>query len=137
MILPAWAITAWPYVKRALPFAAAALALWLAYGWAYDRGHDSRNSEVSALIEQRNTARANVVTLDAALARQNAAVADMGQRAADAQKRAGEALARAVAADKAAASLRARAGKLAKVAPVGPCVSEEGDKLSREAWSKL
>ncbi len=125
------------FARRFWPIAAAALALWLAYGWAYDRGHDSRNSEVAALIEQRDTARANAATLDAALARQNAAVADMGQRAADAQKRAGEALARAVAADKAAASLRARAGKLAKVAPIGPCVSLDGDALSRDAWIKL
>lgn len=120
----------WPIIW---PILAAATLAW----FAYSKGHDSRDGEVDGLRSQLATSKVNVATLDAALARQNAAVADAGERARIAQQRAGEALAKALAADKAAASLRARAGKLAGAVQSGPCVSIDGDALSRDAWGKL
>lgn len=127
----------WPIIWPVMAVIAVGIAL-IAWGNSrHEDGRASRDPEVATLIEQRDTARENVATLEAAVARQSAAIADMGERARKAQERAGEALARAVAADKAAASLRARADKLAKVAPVGVCESPEGDALSRDAWGKL
>ena len=67
----------WRYI---LPGLGAALALWAAYDWVYDRGHDSRDLEVAELVTALKLERDNVATLKAGIATQNAAIAKQGQQ---------------------------------------------------------
>lgn len=62
----------WRYIGIAL--AAAGIA-YVSYSWVWQRGHDSRNREVAVLLQERDTARSNVATLERAIIRQNAAIA--------------------------------------------------------------
>jgi hypothetical protein len=73
----------WRYIGAAI--AAAGIA-WVAYSWAWQRGHDSRDREVAVLVQERDTARANVATLERAVARQNAAIALAAAKGANAQQ---------------------------------------------------
>ena len=137
MILPAWLLFAWRYLKPALPYLAAAAALWFAYHVVYDKGRASRQPEIAALNANLATSKANVTILTASLARQNAATAAAAQQATDAQKAAHDALAAVDKANAATAGYRDRAKALAKVVTVGPCDAKAGDALSRDSWSKL
>lgn len=120
--MPAFAMLPW---RRILPGIGALLALYAAYSWAWQRGHDSRDDEVATITRERDTARQNVATLEAAIARQSAAI--------EAQARAGERVARA--SDKAIRSGAERRGALdasaARVEAVRPsaglCGAVPGD----------
>lgn len=92
MMLPAWALTAWPYIKRVLPYIAVALAIWAAYAWAYDRGRDSMKPKIEAVERERDTWAANAQTLRHSLDKQNAAVAALATREAEARKAAAQAV---------------------------------------------
>jgi hypothetical protein len=92
MIAPAWALTAWPYIKRALPYLAVALAIWAAYAWAFDRGSDSRQPQIDALQRDRATLVASLNNLTRATKEQTAAVELLAQRGEEARKAAAAAV---------------------------------------------
>lgn len=126
------AIPAWAYVALA---AAALLVVAYWHGKAVEHRADAVT--LAAVKRDLATEAANVDTLKAAIASQNAAAAKWQGEATKAQEATAAALQRAGRADAAAAGIRASAGKLAKAVPVGPCVDRAGDDLARESWSKL
>jgi hypothetical protein len=69
MTLPAWAT--WQLARTLLPYIAGALAVWLAYSWAWDRGRDHERARLMPQLEQCT---ANVRTLKDGLANQSAAI---------------------------------------------------------------
>lgn len=128
-MLPPIAIAALPW-RKIMP-ALAGVALVAGVLWAaYDAGRDSRNKEVAALILERNTAVANVATLETAIARQNAAIAAAGQSASAAQDAAGRAAKPATARD---ARLRAHLAAIARNGAAG-CVVPPA---VHDAWKGL
>lgn len=135
MIPPAWALTAWPYIKRALPYLAVALAVFACYRWAYGRGADSRQAEIDAIGRELTTATENAATLQAALEEQNAAVAMLATREAEARKAANAALQAGRTRERELSGTKARLDALARsrgnVAAV-PVPAEVA-----EAWEKL
>lgn len=106
----------WRYIGIAL---AVAGALWFAYDWAWQRGHDSRNTEVAVLVKERNTARANVSTLKRAISRQNAAIAFEAAKGRAAQQGATQHRKNG---DKRAPAVAATVARLGAVEASGRCV---------------
>jgi chromosome segregation ATPase len=135
MIAPAWALTAWPYIKRALPYLAVALAIFAAYNWAYSRGKASQVPIIRELTAALKTANDNTATLQTALEEQNAAVALLATREAEARKAAAQAVeagqkrARELSGTKARLDALARSRGNVAAVPVPDEV--------RDAWSKL
>ena len=122
----------WRYIGPAI---GAALALWAAYSWAWQRGHDSRDGEVAAISLERDAARANVGTLEAALVQQNAAIAAAADKTRAAQDAAADAARRAQERDRQLAGLRARLDAAARSGePVAGC--DVPDAVA-EAWGSL
>lgn len=119
----------WRYV---LPGIGAALALWAAYDWAKGVGYHSRDKEVATLIQERDTARANVATLQGALDGQNKAIALAGQVTKQAQDIAAEAARGGRERDKAVAGLMGRLDAVR--ASEGRCVTPGA---VHEAWGSI
>ena len=138
--MPALIATALPIV-RGLPWRyigpaiGAALALWAAYNWSWQRGHDSRDGEVATISRERDAARANVGTLEAALVQQNAAIAAAADKTRAAQDAAAEARKRAQERDRQLAGLRARLDAAARSGePVAGC--DVPDAVG-DAWERM
>ncbi len=104
----------WRYIGPAI---GAALALWAAYDWAWQRGHDSRNPEVALLIRERDAAKANVATLEAAVVRQNAAVAEAAAKGKAAQDTAAGAVRMAQEREKRLAGVKGRLDAATRAVP--------------------
>ena len=136
-MIPTFLQTAWPMIRRALPYIAIALALAAGLRFVYNRGADSRNAEVALVKQSLTTARANTAAAQAAITAQNAAAQAIAERAKTAEKATSSALAAVAAADRRAAGERARADALARKVPVGVCVDMGGNKLSEDVWQKL
>jgi chromosome segregation ATPase len=135
MIAPAWALTAWPYIKRALPYLAVALAVFAAYNWAYSRGKASQVPIIRELTASLKQANENTATLKTALEEQNAAVAMLATREAEARKAANAAVQAGRKRERELSGTKARLDALARsrgnVAAV-PVPAEVA-----EAWGKL
>ena len=127
----------WKMIAWALLIAGVAAALYGTYAWARDSGEVIERHRWQPAYHELLTARENVTTLKAAIASQNAATAKWHAATEIAHAASVAALQRADKADAALLDIRNRAGKLAKVAPVGPCANKAGDDLARNSWSKI
>lgn len=118
--------------RRMLPVAGIAAALWFAFDTGRDNMRAKLQPRIDLLTRERDTARANIGVLEAAMVRQNAAIADAAAKGKAAQDKAAEAARRGKESDKATAALIAR---LAAVqASGGRCVTPGA---VHEAWEKM
>jgi len=124
--MPLWLLTAWPYVKRALPYIAIILGIVSAYWWANDRGRAAQrakdNPTIFALIAADHRAADSLRAVTAALNDKNAesiarAKAYTASKAQDAKD-----IASANSRWARSAGNRATLDKLSHQASVGDCV---------------
>lgn len=122
----------WRYI---LPAIGAGLALWAAYDWAWDRGHASRDGEVTAIRSERDAALWSVGQLSAALQQQTDAIAQAGRDTKDALDEGALAANDGRRTDAGEASLRARLeADAARTGPDGRCVTPPS---VHDAWGRM